>query len=253
MDVRIIMVHGSLSSAQEWSKYVSLLPEDDVVAVDLPGHGERMGEKFSTASAMDVISEAVDATDEDVPILLVGHSLGGYMALAWASRNPGRLAGLALLGASADPASPLAWLYRGFAWFTGKVNHSRLASVRNRVGVMLGVKIDDLPAAAAYEVLPDAWQSVFDDCSPEQLVGIDCPVLFLNGQFDQMRLGEKKVIANAASSRHVLVPKATHLAPLTHAEIVAAELHRWADELPRVAGRDIVKMPRAQGGAIGGA
>lgn len=252
MDSRIIMVHGSLSSAEEWSKYVPLLPTDDVVAVDLPGHGTRMGERFSTASALAVISEAVDASPDGVPILLVGHSLGGYMALAWASQNPGRLAGLALLGASADPSSPLAWLYRGFAWFTGKVNHSRLAAVRNRVGVMLGVKIDELPATAAYEVLPDAWQAVFDDCSPEQLVGIDCPVLLLNGQFDQMRLGEKKVIANAATSRHVLVPRATHLAPLTHAEIVAAELHRWAVELPRVSGRDVIEVPGPEGRPVDG-
>ena len=70
------------------------------------------GRSFTWESALEVIGEAVEGGAPGVPVVLAGHSLGGYLALAWAADHPRRLAGLGLLGASAVPAGPGAALYR---------------------------------------------------------------------------------------------------------------------------------------------
>lgn len=227
----VILVHGSLSSADEWGGYADLLPDCDVVAVDLPGHGGRGDEVFTTRAAIRAIEQAVAQRANGQPVFLAGHSLGGYLASLHAARNPGVLAGLILIGATGDPRSPLAAVYRAYAWLVGKVDHARLARVRDAVARRLGLSEDQFPAPEAYAVLPAAWQSVIDDCPSHLMTRVDCPVLFINGQFDQMRLNERAYQRLTPSSRLVTVPRATHLAPLTHPEQVAELIQQFARDL----------------------
>ena len=216
----VVLVHGSLSSAEEWNGYAELLPDCDVVAVDLPGHGERTTTVFTTRTAVRVIESAVAQRASGQPVVLAGHSLGGYMASLYAARNPDALAGLVLMGATGDPRSPLAAVYRGYAWLVERVSHERLARVRDAVARRLGVPDEQFPEASTYAVLPAAWQAVIDDCPRHLMSRIECPVLFINGQFDQMRITERRYQRLAPGSRLATVPRATHLAPLTHPQHV---------------------------------
>ncbi|MDO4783654.1 MAG: alpha/beta hydrolase [Propionibacteriaceae bacterium] len=231
MRPRIVLVHGSLSSAQEWAGYADLLPEAEIVAIDLPGHGARAGEPFTTDAAVGLIAAAVDGRAPGQPVVLAGHSLGGYMACVYAARHPERLAGLVLLGSSADPAGRLAVIYRGFAWLVERVSHERTARLRNRVARMLGLSDDQIPDTSAYDALPASWRAVMADCPPELLTAVTCPVLLVNGQFDQMRLNERRYLELARSSQLAIVPRATHLAPLTHAEQVARHISDFVGSL----------------------
>ena len=114
--VRVVLLHGSQLSSAQWWRYAALLgPDVDLAVPDLPAHGGRRGEPFTWESALEVIGEAVEGGAPGVPVVLAGHSLGGYLALAWAADHPQRLAGLGLLGASAVPAGPGAALYRAIA------------------------------------------------------------------------------------------------------------------------------------------
>ena len=66
---------------------------------DLPGHG-RTPAPESIASADDVLGALLDLIDNlagDAPVLLVGHSAGGYYARAVAERRPDQVIGLALI------------------------------------------------------------------------------------------------------------------------------------------------------------
>ncbi|MDO4718375.1 MAG: alpha/beta hydrolase [Propionibacteriaceae bacterium] len=231
MRPRVVFVHGSLSSALEWTGYAELLPQADVVTLDLPGHGTRAGEPFTTDAAVGLIAEAVAGHDPGQPVVLAGHSLGGYMACVYAARHPQRLAGLILLGASGDPGSRLAAVYRGFAWLIERVSHERTARLRNRIARMLGLSDEQIPEASAYDALPASWRAVMQDCPPELLTSVTCPVLLINGQFDQMRLNERRYLDLARSSRLAIVPRATHLAPLTHAGQVAHHISDFLGSL----------------------
>jgi pimeloyl-ACP methyl ester carboxylesterase len=224
---RLVLVHGTRMSSTQWGPYRALLPGVEVVAPDLPGHGDRVGEEFTVDAAVATVAAAVEGAARGGPVVLVGHSLGGYMASIYASGHPGTLAGLVLVGASADPGGPLTGLYRGFARLLPLVGHARMARVVNAVMRALGARGEHaaaLPDGAAYAALPAAWQAVIDGCGPHLLRRVGCPVVLVNGQWDQMRLHVRRYAAACDQVRVVTVPRATHLLPATHPEALAAVL-----------------------------
>lgn len=226
---RLVLVHGTRMSAAQWGPYRALLPDVELVTVDLPGHGERVGEEFTADAALDTITEAVRrARVEGGPApVLCGHSLGGYVAMMWAAEHPGSLAHLVLIGATADPRTRLSGVYRGFARLLPVVGPDRMARVANAVMRGLGARGEHalvLPGGAAYAALPAAWELVMTHASPDLLRSVDAPVILVNGQFDQMRLHVQRYAAACQEVEVVTIPRASHLMPATHPEQVAAVL-----------------------------
>jgi pimeloyl-ACP methyl ester carboxylesterase len=222
----VVVVHGTRGSASQWDLYARLLPDVELVAVELPGHGMRVGEAFTAEGALAAVSEAV-AGARGRPVVLAGHSLGGYLATLYAATRPAALDSLVLLGASADPTSRLAVVYRAFAWALPQVGEARIARIANAVVRRLGATdavAQALPDGASYAALPAAWALVMESCGPDLLRQVTCPVILANGQWDQMRLGVRRYAAACADPRVVTIPHATHFAPLTHPERVAAVL-----------------------------
>lgn len=221
---RLVLVHGTRLSAAQWDPYPTLLPTVEVVAVDLPGHGERLAEQFTVDAALAVIGEAVRGA-AGRPVVLAGHSLGGYLASLWASRHPDALAGLVLIGATADPAGRVAFGYRGFARVLSLVGPHRMHRLSDAVMRLLGAGTTAAGTdVAAYAALPAAWQAVVEHCGPHLLAGPTCPVLLVNGQWDQMRVDVARHAAAARRARVITVRRATHLLPLTHPVEVAGIL-----------------------------
>ncbi len=96
-------------------------------SMDLPGHGRSQGpradiEKLEWALA-DIGQLVAEAAGEapGAPVVLMGHSMGGALAAAYAVRRPGQLAGLVL----SAPALHLAWKPRALALAVGAL--ARLA------------------------------------------------------------------------------------------------------------------------------
>ena len=229
--VRVVMVHGSQLSRAQWWRYRMLLgPDVDLVLPDLPAHGERRGETFTWERALDVIGEAVDGGDPADPVVLVGHSLGGYLALAWASEHPTRLAGLGLLGASAVPTGPGALLYRALARVEHRLGVDRMSRALDReFDAMLPPEFAAVVKEAGYgfDGIPAAWAGVMSRCRPEMLAEVTAPVLLLNGQLDQLRVDARRFARAARSARWVrvvTVRRGLHVFPLTHPHEVTAAL-----------------------------
>lgn len=234
MQTHLVLVHGSMASSAQWRDYPGLLPEFEVTAIDLPGHGRRAHEAFSTGAALDAIGDAVG---EGSRTILAGHSLGGYLAGLYAGTRPNSLAGLVIMGATGNPRSPLAGSYRTFSRLTTVVDHGRLARARLRLAARLGVDDGLLPEQVDYATLPAVWQAVFDDCPPRVLRGVGCPVLFVNGQFDQMRVHERRYRSLLPGSEVATIARASHFAPLTHPREVAGALRLWAQRSSTVSAR----------------
>lgn len=230
----LVLLHGTRMSARQWGPYRDLLPGVELVAVDLPGHGERVGEEFTENAVLQTVGDAVSrAARQGVPRpVLVGHSLGGYVATLWAARHPGTLGALVLVGATADPAGPMTGVYRWFARLVPRIDADRLATRMNTVMRWIGAKgehADVLPDGAAYAALPAAWELVMESCGPDLLEDVDCPVVMVNGQFDQMRLHVTRFEQRAREAHVETIPRATHLLPATHPEALAAVLRRVVD------------------------
>src|SRR5690606_9458496 len=97
MPATVILVHGLRTSATLFRQQLEELRELGIPcdAVGLPGHGRRIGERFTLDAALKTIDDAVTAAETSgTKPYLVGFSLGGYLAIEWVARNPDRVAGL---------------------------------------------------------------------------------------------------------------------------------------------------------------
>lgn len=70
------------------------------VLVDLPGHGRHIGQTDPTGFTLDAACLSVSAAGGPGPAALLGYSMGGRVALAYAVRHPGRVSRLILESAS---------------------------------------------------------------------------------------------------------------------------------------------------------
>ncbi|WP_460627453.1 alpha/beta fold hydrolase [Intrasporangium mesophilum] len=235
MAARLVLVHGSRLSSAQWAPQLPLLRTSvEVTLVDLPGHGRRAEEPFTLDRCVEVIDEAVRAASGSEAVVLVGHSLGGYAAMTYAARHPCALSGLVLAGASATPTGPGAAVYRRVAWLTDRLGPARMTRVNDRVLRRL-YPADRIEAviAGGYYFTPTAaaWSEVMATCRPSMLSGVECPVLLLNGQFDQFRWGAR-AFERACPRAHVeIIRHASHLSNLDQPQAFADALLRFVSKV----------------------
>jgi pimeloyl-ACP methyl ester carboxylesterase len=96
----IVFVHGLGTSSDSWQVLMShLRGTHRVIALDLLGHGNSPvpddPEEYTRDRALADIDSVLATLDE--PAVLVGHSLGGYLALAHAATRPGVARGIVVL------------------------------------------------------------------------------------------------------------------------------------------------------------
>jgi pimeloyl-ACP methyl ester carboxylesterase len=111
----LVFVHGSGVSARYWSDQLhALAGTARVLALDLPGHGESDAPPApSLAQYASVTARLLDDLGA-WPAIVIGHSLGGAVAITLAAERPNAVSGLVLLSACAclPPMSTSAqWLW----------------------------------------------------------------------------------------------------------------------------------------------
>lgn len=99
----IVFLHGFCENKEIWDDFISKLPEKfHCVALDLPGFGEK--KETLKEHTIEGMAEAVHDELKRLHVkkcILVGHSLGGYVGLAFAEKYPKMLQGLCLFHSSA--------------------------------------------------------------------------------------------------------------------------------------------------------
>lgn len=95
---RVLYVHGTGCNARVWERHCQALPSDcQYICVDLAGHGRSGGAGFrGTADHAFVIESLADGLGWE-RFVIVGHSLGGAIALTYAVYHPARLAAMVLV------------------------------------------------------------------------------------------------------------------------------------------------------------
>ncbi|NUU61172.1 alpha/beta fold hydrolase [Paenibacillus agri] len=101
----IVLLHGFCGSAEYWEKVIPRLSGSyRVIAPDLRGHGESdapLG-AYTIESMADDVLALLDALELS-KVTLLGHSLGGYVALSFVQRYASRLTGFGLIHSTAYP------------------------------------------------------------------------------------------------------------------------------------------------------
>ena len=107
-DKCVLLLHGYLESMLVWEDFIPRLYKTvRVVTLDLPGHGISVvsGEVHTMDFLADTVAEALKALG--IPrCTVVGHSMGGYVALAFCERHPELLDGIVLLSSTPNPDTP---------------------------------------------------------------------------------------------------------------------------------------------------
>ena len=103
----LILLHGFLEDLTLWEPLVKhFTAGNTVICIDLPGHGKT--DVFGEVHSMNLMADVVAAVMKSEGLrkaVVAGHSLGGYVALAFARRYLDLCPGIALLNSSADPDS----------------------------------------------------------------------------------------------------------------------------------------------------
>jgi pimeloyl-ACP methyl ester carboxylesterase len=104
----IVLLHGYLESSEVWNGFAEKLSSDfRVISIDLPGHGlsDVYGEVHSMEFMATGIKELIKYLDIK-RVFLTGHSLGGYVAMAFLELFPEHLMGYCLFHSQPFPDPP---------------------------------------------------------------------------------------------------------------------------------------------------
>ncbi len=99
----VVLLHGFLGSHKIWEQTINNLSTSyRVIAIDLPGHGNT--ECLGYAHSMDLMAKCVKTVLDSLRLkkyIIIGHSMGGYVGLAFADLFPDHLKGLCLYHSTA--------------------------------------------------------------------------------------------------------------------------------------------------------
>lgn len=254
-----ILIHGGLSESAHWAMLAGRLT-GRIVIPDRPGYGLSYGidyrevEHFGEAAA-DWLLSVIEGIGED-RVDLVGTSMGGYFAIAFASRHPDKVRRLVLLAAPAGIERHIPWFLRMWANpLTGRLfmNSSMDSPEQLRERVYTGlvahperVPAEQLEVEFAAAQLPDYALTAHSMLRAsiglrgfrrrylvgEDLAALEMPTLIAWGEqdtgFSPPSLGHE-IASRMADGKFVLVPDAGHMPWIDQPDLVATAVNQFLD------------------------
>jgi len=149
----VVFIHGWASSSRMWARELEAFGgQYRCLALDLPGHGRSSKptlQWYSLPSFVCVTHEFIHALHAQ-PACLVGHSLGGSIALDYALRYPEDVCGLVLVNPviTGQLQFNLRWLYR-------RAPSRVIVSLTRRVWPRLATRLQQSLAANRLRLVPE--------------------------------------------------------------------------------------------------
>jgi len=101
----VIFLHGYLENLKMWKGFAEELSRNyKIILIDLPGHGK--SKSYHKTHTMEFMAQKVNEVLEKLQIdkaIMVGHSMGGYVTLAFAGLFPEKLKAIVLQNSSSLP------------------------------------------------------------------------------------------------------------------------------------------------------
>lgn len=216
VNVQVVFVHGIRTSRTMWLSQQTFLRERGIhsVALDLPGHGATLGDPFEIDGALAAVDAAVRTAALDGPVLLVGHSMGGLIALSVAgSENAPPIAGIVAASCTAFPRGAALRAYRVLASAMNALPGRGSWLTRRVLAATLPVETRDHFGAGgyAYDAQDAALSSLVSLDLTQALQRIRVPLWYVNGQWDQLRVNEAQFLRLTPHAELIVVPRTTHL------------------------------------------
>ncbi len=127
----VVLLHGFLENSTMWNSISEALSKKHrVVCIDLLGHGKT--ENLGYIHTMEAQAEMVKAVLNHLKLrkyILIGHSMGGYIALAFAKLFPQNVKGISLMNSTALPDTEEKKINRDRAIVAVKQNHKTFVRI----------------------------------------------------------------------------------------------------------------------------
>lgn len=246
---RAVFLHCTFAHSGAWKAVMAALAADlSMQAMDLPAHGRSGNRDFTRSWQSQSVAMVRDLVERgDRPVDLIGHSFGATVALRLAVESPELVRSLTLIepvffsaareqerteydahmvdhgafydllvagdyegaakGFSAMWGGPIAWDEQSEA--QRKYMIERIELIKDSGNTALGVGEDHIPLARIAE--------------------LKMPVLLIEGATSEPIIGavQAALSETISDAKRIVVPKAGHMVPITHANVVAGELRRF--------------------------
>lgn len=239
----LVLLHGFLQSLDVWSSYVLTYMHDlRVITIDLPGHGH--SETFAEVHSMDFMARIVKTVLDEAGVdqcVMVGHSMGGYVALAFAEKYPYTLRGLGLVNSHALSDSERHQACRKAV--CEQVLENRASYIVNFVPTLF----DDSNRSALSQDIKDLQDQCLETRTESIIAAqkgmlarpsrigvlqqLEVPVLFVYGKHDN-RIPLEIAISQAMLPRHseiLLLENVGHMAFMEEREYVKPRIKNFVD------------------------
>lgn len=258
----LVLIHGLGSYLPAWKDNVAALARNHrVIAIDLPGYG-KSSKRNDYAYSMEFFATVVQGVTEALGVehpILVGHSMGGQIALTHALRYPGRARALVLTspaGLETFEDGEAKWLADAvtdeftckatpeaiYGRHTQNFHHMPKGAhfmVSDRVAVIDGPDFPQYCRAVSRSV-----RAMLDEPVYARLPEVEVPTLVLFGKYDQLipnpflhggsteRLA-KKTVPRLPRAELVMLPRAGHFAQMEQATAWNDAVLGFLARLPR--------------------
>lgn len=235
----IVLIHGFPLSSKIWDQQQSLSEKYQVILPDLPGSGKSNYVPFDLDSAAEMLHDELHESGIKNAVIM-GHSMGGYIALAYAEKFENELLGFGLICSHPFADSPELKAVRmkmvdrvrqEGADFVAEVQIPKIFSEYS-------LKNRKTAVAIAYEIMRNSDERAIIN-GQEAMAGrpdrteilskLNCPILLVNGK-DDPTIPEKKreellgLIPNATS---VLFENVGHMPMMEVGEDFTLELEHF--------------------------
>jgi len=248
----VVLIHGMVNASRHWAAVAERLAERHlVIAPDLIGHGDSATPRgdYSLGAHAAVIRDLLSALGIE-RATMVGHSLGGGVAMVYFWQFPERVERLALVssGGLGDEVSPLlrSAALPGASALISLATHRRVTGTLDRAGIALRERgswvggqlqaiaraLRPLESAGQREAFVQTLRAVIDrhgqrvSATDRLYLLRDMPTLIAWGERDRTIPVEHGVAAHRAvpGSRFVTIPGAAHFPHLERPDALAAVL-----------------------------
>lgn len=211
----VLLTHGYAASSRMWAHQVETFADRyRLITWDMRGHAlsdsPESQTAYSEAATIDDMAAILDRSEVEAAVI-GGHSLGGFMSLAFNLKYPERVRALILLGTGPGYRNP-----------TGREGWNKTAEARARryeerglsaVSGTAEVRVSSHRSAEGLARAARGMLAQFDSRVIESLPAIAVPTLVLVGANDEAFLNSSDYMtAKIPGARKVVIPDAGHAA-----------------------------------------
>jgi pimeloyl-ACP methyl ester carboxylesterase len=233
----IVFLHGMRVTRRMWQPQAEALAgEFRTIALDLPGHSALRDETFHLDEAVEHVARVVDEAANGRAVI-VGLSLGGYVAIEFGARYPHKAAGLVIASASVEPNGWYNLPYKITMEAMAHLPEHWLSALNRAVFLAVYGRERAEPLIGPGFFMRGGAASIREVMKREfgpKLAAYPGPILLLNGARDLgFRIHEKRFLALARRGQREVIPRAFHIANIDQPERFSEAVRRFANSIAR--------------------